>query len=306
MDWPESTDPKLYVFPRGLERDGGMLGSERVVTDKPLRWTSQYGSIVTAAYDLAAVDGFNEKGLGGHLLYLVATDYGQRDPAKPALQSGAWLQYLLDNAANVQEALDLAPKFDIVLASAHGYKVTVHLALEDAGGDSAIVEFIGGRRKVYHGREHTIMTNDPPYSEQLKLLKSYDFTRATRDTPLGGNVNATDRFQRAAFYAAHLPEPQNPREAVASMLSVIRNVSVPFGAPYRTQLSVYNTEYRTIVDSARQRYFWESTSSPNVFWVDLDKFKLAPGSSIMRLDPTDGKLNGAVWASFRKLDKAPF
>ncbi len=26
MDWPESTEPKLVVFPRGTKHDGGLIG----------------------------------------------------------------------------------------------------------------------------------------------------------------------------------------------------------------------------------------------------------------------------------------
>ena len=62
MDWPESTEPVLTVFPRGAERHGGMVGPQ------------------------------------------------------------------------------------IVMAKARGARTSVHLALDDAGGESAIVECIGGER----------------------------------------------------------------------------------------------------------------------------------------------------------------
>lgn len=49
--------------------------------------------------------------------------------------------------------------------------------------------------------------------------------------PLPGNVNAVDRFQRAAYYSALLPKPKSEREAIAGVMAIMRNVSVPFGAP---------------------------------------------------------------------------
>ena len=52
------------------------------------------------------------------------------------------------------------------------------------------------------------MTNDPTYDEQLELLKQQDFSKPSSDLPLPGNVKATDRFQRAAYYSAMLPEPK--------------------------------------------------------------------------------------------------
>ncbi len=65
MDWPESTQPILTVFPRGLERDGSKAGAETVVAENPARWTTKYGSVVTTAYSVGTVDGMNEKGSRG-------------------------------------------------------------------------------------------------------------------------------------------------------------------------------------------------------------------------------------------------
>ena len=71
------------------------------------------------------------------------------------------MQYLLDQADSVSEALALLDGIEIVMVSAHGHDATIHLALEDASGDSAIIEFDRGNQVVHHGREFTLMTNDP-------------------------------------------------------------------------------------------------------------------------------------------------
>ncbi|HKV12578.1 MAG TPA: linear amide C-N hydrolase [Thermoanaerobaculia bacterium] len=305
MDWPESTEPVLTVLPRGMERDGGRAGSVVVVKDNPARWTSRYGSLVTTVYGIGTADGLNERGLGAHMLYLKAADFGPRDPRKPALQAGLWAQFLLDNAATVEEALALLDTVQVVMVEAHGHKATVHLAIEDASGDSAIIEYVNGRQVVHHGREYRIMTNDPLYDEQLALLKKHDFSKPSSQTPLPGNVNPEDRFQRAAYFAAMLPEPKSEREAVASVLAIVRNVSVPFGAPY-ADFGIYNTEYRTATNLTDKRYFFELTTSPNVFWANLPKFDLAPGASVMILNPDDIELSGDVTGKFQKAPTAPF
>ncbi|MCC7252999.1 linear amide C-N hydrolase [Hyphomicrobium sp.] len=304
MDWPESTEPKLTVFPRGLQRNGGKVGPAVVVADNPATWTSEYGSIVTTVYGIGTVDGINERGLGTHMLYLTATDFGPRDAGKPGIAVNLWAQYLLDNAATVAEALALLEDVQIIMAEARGRQGTVHLALEDASGDSAIVEYVAGERRVHHGREFRIMTNDPTYDEQLALLKAQDFSKPSSDMPLPGNVNARDRFQRAAYYAALLPEPKDERAAVAGILAIIRNVSVPFGAPYKG-FGIYNTEYRTAMDLTNRRYFFELTTSPNVVWADLAKFDLSPGAPVMLLDPDDIDLSGDVSAKFQTAER-PF
>ncbi|MGV3634482.1 MAG: linear amide C-N hydrolase [Pseudorhodoplanes sp.] len=305
MDWPESTQPKLVVFPRGSSRDGGRVGGETIVNDNPARWTSRFGSLVTTVYGIGTVDGLNEQGLGIHMLYLNAADYGPRDAAKPAVHAGLWGQYLLDNAGSVAEALKLLDGIQIVMAEAHGHKANLHLAMEDASGDSAIVEYVGGKPVVHHGRQYRIMTNDPTYDQQLALLRQQDFSKPTSEMPLPGNVNPRDRFQRAAYFSALLPQPKNQREAVAGILAIARNVSVPFGAPYKG-FGIYNTEYRTAIDLTNRRYFFELTTSPNLIWADLMKFDLSAGAPVRQLDPDNIDLSGDVNAAFKVLDKAPF
>jgi penicillin V acylase-like amidase (Ntn superfamily) len=297
MDWPESTEPLIVAFPPGRRRDGGAAAGNTVVEENPLRWTSRYGSLVTTIYDIGSIDGINEPGLGVHGLYLKSTDLGPRDASKPGLHAGLWAQYLLDQAATVSEALRLMDGVQLVMVGAHGYDATIHLAIEDATGDSAIVEYDYGRQVVHHGRQYTLMTNDPIYEQQLELLAQQDFSHPSRDMPLPGNVNAIDRFQRAAYYSALLPEPKTTRQAVAGVMAIMRNVSVPFGAPYG-EFGVYDTEYRTVSDLTQNRYFFELTTSPNIIWIELDGLDLTEGAQPRAIDPYDESLIGDVTARF--------
>lgn len=77
------------------------------------------------------------------MLYLNATDFGSRDKNRIAVQAGLWGQYLLDNAATVGETLQLHESIQVVTVEINGHKSNVHLAIEDANGDSAIIEYIG-------------------------------------------------------------------------------------------------------------------------------------------------------------------
>ena len=294
MDWPESTQPLIVGFPSGRERSGS--NPPGLVSDpNPLKWTSRYSSLVTTIYGLGTVDGLNEAGLAGHGLYLQETDFGPRDPAKPAVQAGLWLQYLLDQAATVAQALQLMDQIDVVKVSARGHDANLHVALEDIGGDSAIIEFAQGRPVIHHGRQYTLMTNDPTYDEQLKLLSLQDFSHPSSQMSLPGNVNPVDRFQRAAYYSALLPKPGSQREAIASVMAIMRNVSVPFGAPYH-DFGIYNTEYRTVTDLTNRTYCFELTTSPNIIWVEMDRLKLDCGP--IAIDPYDASLIGDVTDRF--------
>ena len=305
MDWPTTTEPKLVVWPKGQSRDGAVLAGRRIEVPNPLTWTSRYGSVVVSIYGVGSIDGINERGLAVHALYLAACDFGVPPADQQSLHAGLWLQAPLDLCATVGEAVELLSRTGVVPVEISGHRSNLHLALEDATGDSAVVEFVDGRLSVHRGPEHVVMTNDPVYDEQLQLLAELDFSQPSRDMPLPGNVNARDRFQRAAYYRALLPTPANVREAVSGVLAIVRNCSVPFGAPYG-EFGVYNTEYRTVADVTNLRYFVELTTSPNVLWVDLAAVDLSEGAPVLMLDPDNLGLSGEVSAAFEPLAAAPY
>lgn len=66
MDFHEDLMTNLWTQPRHLERDG---------VNGALTWTSKYGSVVAETFDMISVDGLNEAGLAGHVLWLAESDY---------------------------------------------------------------------------------------------------------------------------------------------------------------------------------------------------------------------------------------
>ncbi len=68
---------------------------------------------------------------------------GRAIPPSPAYRRPCGRSTCYDNAATVTEALALLDKVQIVMVEAKGHKANVHLAIEDASGDSAIIEYIG-------------------------------------------------------------------------------------------------------------------------------------------------------------------
>ncbi|PLK48084.1 hypothetical protein [Uliginosibacterium sp. TH139] len=55
--------------------------------------------------------------------------------------------------------------------------------------------------------------------ELLANLARYDFTNATRQTPLPRIVGQSDRFMRSANYLQMQPEPKFRREAISAVLA---------------------------------------------------------------------------------------
>jgi penicillin V acylase-like amidase (Ntn superfamily) len=278
MDWYQDTDTILAVRPRGVERQS------MPTLPGNFTWTSRFGSVVALMYREAAVDGVNEAGFQVSGLYLSESDYGDRDPSRPGLELFWAIQCLLDCFDTVADAVAKIEKDNIQLIPKDlgGKPGTGHLALADKDGNSAIIEFNGGKAVVHQGKQHTVMANSPWYEEQLKLKERYEGLGGNQ--PLPGGVDSPDRFARAAYYSAQLPSTSDAREAAAYMFSVIRNASAPFGTADEVRPNISTTRWRTVADLTERRYFFESTTSPNVVWVELSQLDFSEGSPELLLD----------------------
>ena len=260
MDWFEDLKSNIYVLPGGMKRDG-------LAVQNPLTWTSKYGSIAITGCEAVTADGLNEKGLAVHMLYLPETTTAPRDEKVPGLYMSMWVQYYLDNYATVEEAVNAlkSQPYQLLMAVKPTSKkaTTVHLALDDAIGDSAILECIKGEIKVYHNRKYVVMTNQPTFDKQLEDLKQYRGFGGEKKLP--GTHEPADRFVRGAYYVTHLPKPQSDREAIAALMSVMRNVSAPCGIADPERPNVSTTIWRTVTDLSNGVLYYDSVMSPQVF-----------------------------------------
>lgn len=289
MDWKVDVGTNLWVFPRGIAHTGE-AGSNSI------RWTSKYGSVTASGYDVSTTDGMNEKGLVANLLWLAESEYPKPDASKPGLALSLWAQYVLDNFATVGEAVEALNRepFTVVTASVPGEErlATLHLSISDATGDSAIVEYIGGKQVIHHDRKYQVMTNSPVFEKQLALEEYWREIGGTVMLP--GTNRAADRFARASFYINAIPKDESPELTLASVLSVIRNVSVPYGITTPDQPNISSTRWRTVADQKHLVYFFDSALTPNTFWVDLKEFDLSENGKVMKLEL--GKNQSHVYA----------
>lgn len=280
MDWSMPMISNLWIMPRGMTRTGE-------AGPRSLEWTSKYGSMIVSGYDIATVDGMNEAGLVANMLWLVSSDYPEDDGKTPQMSLSLWAQYFMDNYASVAEAVaDLeANPFHVVTKDVPmqpGRLTTVHLSLSDASGDSAILEWIDEKLVIHHGRDYNVMTNDPPYDQQLALASYWKGVNPREVLP--GTTRAADRFIRAGTYIDMVVQSDNPREAAAAAFSVIRNASVPYGISTPDAPNLSTTRWRVVADQKDRLFYVESAISPNLFWVDLKQVDFAADAGVRQLD----------------------
>ena len=294
MDWSENMDANLWSIPRGTAHDGA-------AGKNSIKWVSKYGSVVATAYDIAAADGMNEKGLVANTLYLANAEWGDVG-TKPTLSVSLWAQYALDNFATVTEAVTAlrAEPFRIGAPNLpNGSPSSVHLSLSDPTGDSAIFEYLGGVLVIHHGKQFKVMTNEPSYDTQL-AINSY-WTDVGGLNFLPGSFSPSDRFARASFmvgalptelskaYAPALPDQSLETQASLGVLGVMRAVSVPLGEGVPGKPNISTTLWRSVSDQKNKVYYFDSATSPSAFWVDLKQVDFKEGAAVKKLTMTGGK-----------------
>ncbi len=296
-DWYEDIKSNLWVFPRGMKRDGA-------AGKNSARWVSKYGSVITAAFDLGTLDGLNEKGLMANLLYLNEADFGKRDETRPGLSWSLYTQYLLDNFATVAEAVEAmkGDRIQLVPSAIPGSTpkpCLIHFSMSDATGDSAIFEYLEGKLVIHHGKQYPVMTNSPTYDQQIAINAYWESVGGNEMLP--GTRRPADRYVRASYYLKLLPNPKTNRQATANIMSVMRNVSVPFGKADPNAPNISSTIWRTAADHINKIYYFESTSSLNVIWVQLKTHDFKAGAAVKRLSLIGGyDLVGDVSSKFVK------
>lgn len=268
MDLFCSDEPEMWVNPRGINRSSS-------VDENALAWTSLHGSVSISAFHLKdfTTDGMNEHGLAVHLLALQATKYENRD-SRPGLHYGEWPQYLLDTCRSVQEALDAHAKFQVVPIASGGLVWPLHLIIEDATGDSAIIEFIDGQMKVYHGTGHVVATNDPTYDEQCIHLASFENFGGT--LPLPTKTYSSDRFVLASASLKQLPKLESSHDAIALLKASIDTVVQKENAfPNGMRVS---TLWSSILDLTNKTYYFFPENRSDGLRINFSELDFTAGA----------------------------
>ncbi len=301
MDWVEDPGSEIWCFPRGMKRHGNAGPAS-------IEWTSIHGSVGVSFYGVSTVDGINEKGLVANVLYLAESDYGPAVAGRPTLSIGGWAQYVLDHYATVAEAVEALRKEPFTIVAPilpNGEPGVGHLAISDPSGDSAILEYVGGRLSIHHGREFAVMTNSPPFEQQL-ALDAY-WKRIGGAVMLPGTIRADDRFVRASYYTGAIPRDLSGTRAIASLLSVIRNVSAPLGITTPGEPNVASTVWRVVHDQKDRVLYFDSATSPTLFWIPLAKLDFSPNAKVTRLALKGGETwSGDASAALRPAEPFAF
>ena len=71
----------------------------------------------------------------------------------------------------------------------------------------------------------------------------------------------------------------------------MRSVSVPLGITTPGQPNISSTLWRTVSDQKNKVYFFDSSTSPNTFWVPLADLDFSEGAPVKKLTVAGGVIH---------------
>ena len=293
LDFPYG-DTDISVYPRGINRSSYFFNK----TQKPLQWTSKYGSV---SFDLqlkngkkykpkynGCVFGLNEKGLTAGVFFLNETEY-QKIDSREVLDSASWAQYVLDNYKSVKALIEdsKSNKFQMIFAydSVSG-KLPLKLTAHDFNGDSVIFEYIKGKLIITENPEFHVISNTV-YKDDVEALKKCVGFGGNKEIP--GDTNSTSRFIRGVYNLNSLVEclknnpnrslvnKTNPKKAVAYGFDIIQTITQPLGS---NPLEWGNTQWTLVTDITNKKIYFRTYNNADISYLDFKDLNFSKNETI--------------------------
>ena len=269
-------------------------------------WKTKYAVIGMNGIQLPVlVDGMNEKGMVGGLLYAPNTAVYQDVTAENSansITSYEMLTYALTNYATIDEVKE---GFKTLMINKTGHApfngaIPVHMTLHDLSGKSLVVEYNKGQLFMYDNPTGA-MTNDPNFAYHLANIGQYaklspkeasaikingsDFQPPSSGSGLQGipgDFQSPSRFIRAVFYSSSAPTHLTANQQVPIVFHILNNFDIPPGAIQLSSANPYGggtegferTEWFSVADAKNQVYYVKTYSNPTPQLLDMKKLNL--------------------------------
>jgi choloylglycine hydrolase len=292
MEWGQPLASKLNFHTRGETHQtlaqSGKPGS---------RWTSHYGYVAADAYGVdTVVDGMNERGLVFSALWMPGSVYqnvakNEEADAIDFIDLGA---NLLGTCSSVDEAVTVLRSHRIWCSPIKqmGGAPTLHLALHDASGKNAVIEFINSEQKMYDN-PNGVLTNAPTFDWHQTNLRNYIHIDASNPKPvivagtvleppgqgsgflgIPGDWTPPSRFIRATAMRSFAKPVATADEAVTLAAHILNAVDIPIGAIRDGKGNLAQSDYTQwamIKDSTNKKLYYRGYNDLSLKLVDLNQ-----------------------------------
>ena len=275
-DWSVG-EGAVIINKRGVAKTATKVNGE---TGTPAVWKSKYGSITFNQYGREfPTGGINEAGLVVELMALPEGNYPSPD-SRPYIRDRQFRQYLLDCFSTIKEVIE---SDSLIRISENGKGPVIHLLVSDRTGDSAVIEFIGGKRVVYTGGSMPVRAlSNTPYAASLTHWRA-------QKIPPQDKWMSVERFIRAA-------DSVNSFDAKA----VKAPVDHAFGILKQVARGD-NTRWSIVYDIKDLQVFFHTSSNPKNRVIDLNKVDFSCKTPVKIIDIDAG--SGSIVDTFQLYTK---
>lgn len=299
MEFAFELESNAIVIPRNFK-----LAASGPAGRSGMAWTSKFAAVGINALGVSAlVDGMNEKGLAGGVLFFPGFA-GYSDPAKadPSKSLAPWdfLTWALTSFSTVAEVKAALKDIVVVGVVQDALKQVppLHYTLHDASGASLVVEPVDGTLKVYDN-PLGVMTNSPTFDWHLTNLRNYvkispvnapDLKVAGQSfAPLGqgsgllgipGDPTPPSRFVRALGYTLSAEKKPSGVESVRLAEHILNNFDIPKGWIRDSAEPLEYTQWSSVADLKNRVYYVKTYTDPVLRAIDLRAFDLNAKSMV--------------------------
>lgn len=245
-----------------------------------ISWTSKYGSLSFNQYGKEfPTGGMNEKGLVVELMWLSETEYPPQD-SRPSISVLQWIQYQLDNSANIDEVIATDKLLRIT-----GVTTPLHYLVADAAGNAATIEFLGGKMVVHRGSQlnYPVLTNSP-YAQSVQYAK-----QAVAGNGTVRGAGSLERFARACQLIGQYKSGNSKASLVDHSFSILESLS-----------QGNYTKWSIVYDITNRQIHFRTNAAPQVKRVSFAAFDFSCSAVPLFLDMNQ-LLSGEANRSFKPL-----
>jgi choloylglycine hydrolase len=296
MEFAYPLQSRAIVIPRNYR-----LASTGPDGTPAMNWIGRYAAVGLNGFGVVAlVDGINEKGLAGGILYFPGYA-GYADPAKadPAKSLAPWdfMTWALTSFATVAEVKAAIGNVSVIHVVQETMKIVppVHYTLHDATGASLVIEPVDGVLKIYDN-PLGVMTNAPSFDWHMTNLRNYlkispynvpplkvdgqtfaAFGQRSGLQGIPGDPTPPSRFLRALGYTLSAEKQPSGPESVRLAEHILNNFDIPKGwirASDQGKEPMEYTQWSTVADLANKTYYVKTYEDPVLRGIDLKAFDL--------------------------------
>lgn len=303
-------ETKDFYFGRTLDYDFS-YGDDIVITPRHYYFCFHNGNTLRNHYAMLGMahieenyplyyDAVNEKGLAmAGLNFVGNAKYQEYNAEKDNIASFEFIPWILSQCSTIQEAKELIKNINLVNTPFSPELPPAQLHWIIAGhGEAITVEATQSGVHVYDN-PMGILTNNPPFNEQLFSLNNYmnlsakepenhfctklplkTYSRGMGAIGLPGDLSSQSRFIRASFVKMNSVSGDSELESVSQFFHILGSVDQPRGCCELCDGKYEVTLYTSCCNTTKGIYYYTSYENHQISAVSMCRANLNQASLI--------------------------